>query len=314
MIISFSKNPLRQILGITFWNKWTLLFFAACAVGAYFIVIHFEQKFYILPPVPVSILGGALAIFLGFRNSSAYDRWWEARKVWGAVVNNSRSLGMELISYPIASSPEGEKQIEEWRKIAFKRHIAWLWALNAHLRKEKVDLTPYLSENDLKAIEGKQNLPAQILVVQGNAMRSAFRNGWIEEFRFNALVGTLKKFYDDQGKAERIKNTVFPFYYNYFTLFFLWLFTLSLPFALAGIMNNWMMIPASILISFAFFILNKSGIITETPFEGRAADTPITSICRTIEIDMLQMLDTDAEDIPEKTEVTKGRFGVLFQR
>ncbi|MDX2359267.1 MAG: bestrophin family ion channel [Crocinitomicaceae bacterium] len=310
MILNFSKNPLRQIVGIVFWNRYNFLFFVVCAAVAF--VTHHYYEFN-LPPIPVSILGGALAIFLGFRNSSAYDRWWEARKVWGSVVNNSRSLGLELITYPIGSTEAHKEEIDIWRKTAILRHIAWLYALKASLRKQKVDLSQFLSENEINSIQGKQNLPAQILVLQGNAVEYAFEKGWIEEFRFNALIGTLKKFYDDQGKAERIKNTVFPFYYNYFTLFFLWLFTMSLPFALVGLMNSWWMIPMSILISFAFFILNKSGVITETPFQGTAADTPMSHICRTIEIDLLQMIDTDEAKMPSPLPTNMGRFGVEFQ-
>jgi putative membrane protein len=149
-------------------------------------------------------------------------------------------------------------------------------------------------------------------VLQGGDIDYAFRKGWIEEFRFNALIGTTKKFYDNQGMAERIKNTIFPFYYNYFTLFFLWLFTSILPFTLAGLMHHWLMIPLSVLISFAFFILNKSGVITETPFDGVAADTPISAISRSIEIDLLQMLDTD--EVPSSEGNTKAKFGVIYQR
>ncbi|MFT5779227.1 MAG: putative membrane protein [Crocinitomicaceae bacterium] len=312
MIVSFSKNPLKQIIGILFWNRYTLLFFGICAGIAYVTCIHFEYDFVELPAIPVSILGGALAIFLGFRNSSAYDRWWEARKIWGAVVNDSRSFGLEMITYPIGKDDAEEEEISNWRRKVILRHIGWLYAFNGHLRKEKADLSSYLSEHDLSSIEGKKNLPTQIMVLQGNDLDYAFRKGWVQEFRFIAMMATLKKFYDDQGKAERIKNTVFPHYYNYFTLFFLWLFTTSLPFALAGIMENWIMIPMSIAISFAFFILNKSGIITETPFEGRAADTPLTTICRGIEIDLLEMLDTD--EVPEPLTSTTARFGVIFQK
>ena len=111
--------------------------------------------------------------------------------------------------------------------------------------------------------------------------------GFINAGNLNNKSTWLFEFYDDQGKAERIKNTIFPHYYNYFTLFFLWLFTLSLPFALASIMDNWILIPISMAISFAFYILNKSGVLTETPFEGRASDIAISTICRGIEIDML---------------------------
>lgn len=312
MIITFSKNPVRQIIGIVFWNFSAFLFFGACSGLAYYLITVLKYDYLMLPPIPVSILGGALAIFLGFRNSSAYDRWWEARKIWGAIVNDSRSLGMELISYPTAKNPEEREEISDWRRRAFLRHIAWLYALNGHLRKIPTDLGEYLSEKDLNSIKGKKNLPAQIIVLQGIEIDYAYQKGWIDQFRFIALSETLKKFYDDQGKAERIKNTVFPFYYNYFTLFFLWLFTMSLPFALASLMNNWIMIPISVLISFAFFILNKSGRITETPFEDRAADTPTLTICRGIEIDMMEMLDS--EKIPQPIEVAKGKFGVLYQK
>lgn len=312
MIIQFSKNRIKAIYGILFWNRAALFFFALCAGAAYYFCIYLAYDYVKLPAIPVSILGGALAIFLGFRNSSAYDRWWEARKIWGAVVNDSRSLGLELITYPVGKSDAEEVEITKWRQRAFLRHIGWIYALSAHLRKEDVDLTSYLSEHDLNSIKGKRNIPTQLMIVQGNEIDYAFRKGWIEEFRFNALIGTLKKFYDDQGKAERIKNTIFPHYYNYFTLFFLWLFTMSLPFSLASIMDNWILIPISMAISFAFYILNKSGVLTETPFEGRAADIPITAICRGIEIDLLEMLDTD--EVPEPSVNIVGKFGVVFQK
>lgn len=311
MIIHYSKNPVKQLIGVTYHNRIGILLFTLFAIAAYYLCTYKGYEFINVPAVPVSILGGALAIFLGFRNSSAYDRWWEARKVWGSIVNNSRSLGLELITYPIGKNEEEEMVIEEWRREAVMRHIGWLYTLNAQLRKKPVELQPYLNDHDIELLKGKNNIAAQILVIQGNAIDSAFRRGWIEEFRFNALIGTLKKFYDDQGKAERIKNTIFPFYYNYFTNFFLWLFTISLPFALSTVMSNWLMIPLSIAISFAFYILNKSGVITETPFEGSASDTPLTTICRTIEIDLLQMLDTD--EVPDIHPAQKGRFDVLFQ-
>lgn len=312
MITRFSKNPVMQIIGIVRWNYLTILYFAICAVAAYVICIQYNHTAFKLPAVPVSILGGALAIFLGFRNSSAYDRWWEARKIWGAVVNDSRSLGLETITYPIAKIEEDEKEIKAWKTRVLHRHIAWLYALKGHLRKQPADLSKYLSEEEIESVSSKNNIPAQLIILQGNDMQKAFKKGWIDEFRFTAISGTLKKFYDDQGKAERIKNTVFPFYYNYFTLFFLWLFTLGLPFAMAEIMPNWGLIPVSILISFAFFILNKSGIITENPFRDSAADTPISTITRGIEIDLLQMLDSN--DVPEGMPVVKGKFGVMYQK
>jgi len=215
----------------------------------------------------------------------------------------------ELIALPTSNDPIEAKAIAAWRRKAIFRHIGWLYALNGHLRKIPADLSKYMDQDELDSIEGKSNKPAQIVAIQGKEMQVAFNKGWTGEYRFNALVNTLTKFYDDQGKAERIKNTVFPYYYNYFTLFFLWLFTISLPFALAQIMDNWIMIPFSILISFSFYILHKSGSITENPFENVAADTPLNTICRGIEIDLLQMIDE--EDIPHPEPSYKTKFGVI---
>ena len=312
MIITFSKNPIKQVVGIIYWNRSVLFFFAFCAAMAYTLIIHFEMTYLVLPAIPVSILCGALAIFLGFRNSSAYDRWWEARKIWGAIVNNSRSFGMELISYGVAKNNDQE-EMDEWIKKSVRRHIGWVYALRSSLRKEPFckELKEWIPVEEQEKLMSASNIPTQLLVMQGREMSYAHEKGWIEEFRFNALIGTLKKLYDDQGKSERIKGTVFPFYYNYFTLFFLWLFTFCLPFALAGIMSNWILIPISIAISFAFAILNKSGVVTETPFEGRAADIPLSNICRTVEIDLLQMINE--KDIPAPLDDEIGKFGVRYK-
>ena len=313
MIVKFSANIFKQIIGITFWNLKTILFFVACGTAAYVLCCELGYEYLILPAIPVSILGGALAIFLGFKNSSAYDRWWEARKIWGSIVNDSRSIGMELITYPISDNQADKEEINTWKKRTVYRQIGWIYALRSLLRKEShcEELRKWGTEADLKKLAKSTNLPAQILVLQGKDVAYAFEKGWIEEFRFHALMTTIKKMYDNQGKCERIKNTIFPFYYNYFTNMFLWLFTLSLPFALVGIMHNWIIIPMSVAISFSFAMLNKSGQITETPFEGRAADTPITTICRGIEIDLLEMLEE--ESIPKPIENSEGKFGVVFK-
>lgn len=313
MIIHFSKNPVMQLFGIIYFNIGSITAFAVFAVCAYILCHDYGFHAFEIPAIPVSILGGALAIFLGFKNSSAYDRWWEARKIWGAVVNDSRSLGMEINTY-CTPKPGDEAEHDAWKKRTTYRHIGWLYALRSHLRKEPYceELKDWVSPDDGEMLKTAKNIPAQLILLQGKEVSYAFEKGWIEEFRFNALMTTLKKMYDNQGKAERIKNTVFPYYYNYFTTLFLWLFCISLPFALASLMDNWMMVPVSVAISFAFSMLNKTGQITETPFEGRAADTPMSTITRGIEIDMLQMLNQ--EELPDPVVATKTKFGVVYTK
>ncbi len=314
MIIRFSNNPLKSFYGVLFYNRKWIFFFLGISTLAYLLYHQFDIKEAKLPVIPVSILGGAVAIFLGFRNSSAYDRWWEARKIWGAIGNDSRTFVMQVLSY---SSPNPDKndeaELKAWQKEMVYRHIGWIYALASHLRKEEYcqELKDWIKEEDKGRLKDKSNIPAQLVLQQGMRIKYALDKGWIEMFRQFEMMGTLSKLYDDQGKSERIKNTVFPYYYNYFTRLFLRLFTILLPFALTPIMG-WEVIPVSTAISFVFAILDKTGIITEVPFEGRAADTPMRTLCRGIEIDLREMIND--ENIPEPEPEEVGKFGVIYKK
>lgn len=317
MILKYSDNPFKQILGITFYNRKNILLFTIISIAAVFQyefgeIFDFEPL--TLPVVPVTILGGALAIFLGFRNNSAYDRWWEARKVWGGIVNASRTFGAMICTFSSTNFSKGKVENEEiysWRNELITRHIGWLYALIMHLRKQNHwdDLEKYLPEKEIDQIRKVHNKPTQLLHRQSERLQDAYDKKIIEDFRHMELANVIKEFYDLQGKAERIKGTIFPYYYNYFTGVFLWLFVTCLPFSLVTDMS-WSAIPMSIAISFVFTILEKSGAVTEDPFEGRAADTPITTITRNIEIDLLEMIKSDT--IPAPIEPTTGRFGVKY--
>ncbi len=311
MIIGYSKNPLYQIAGITYNNRWRILFFFICATVAHVLHVELGYENIKLPAMPVTLLGGALAIFLGFRNSSAYDRWWEARKVWGAIVNTSRTFAVQILTYSHDAKGD-EKDLKKWQKETVYRHIGWIYALKYHLRKQPfaMEETEWFTKEDLKSLEGKTNLPAQILALQGRTIKHALHEDWIESFRQYEMLHTIENLYDAQGKCERIKNTVFPFYYNYFTRLFMWLFIICLPFVLVDIMG-WLSVPMSIAVSFVFTILEKSGNLTEEPFKGIAADTPMKTIARSIEIDLREMIDD--ENIPDALPVTKGRFGVRYR-
>lgn len=317
MILKYSDNPFKQVLGITFYNRKSILLFTLISIAAVF-QYEFGEIFnlepFTLPVVPVTILGGALAIFLGFRNNSAYDRWWEARKIWGGIVNASRTFGVMVCTF--SSSHFSKEEVEEeyiisWRQELIHRHISWLYALIMHLRKQNNwdELMKHISEDEVEHLKKMHNKPTQLLHKQSERLQDAFEENMIENFRHMELANVVKEFYSLQGMAERIKGTIFPYYYNYFTGVFLWLFVTCLPFSLVSEMG-WSAIPMSIAISFVFTILEKSGAVTEDPFEGRAADTPITTIARNIEIDLLEMIKSDT--IPAPIEPSIGRFGVKY--
>lgn len=317
MLIKYSDNPFKQVFGIAYYNRKNIFLFTLISIIA---VLQYEfgeifmWKPITLPVVPVTILGGALAIFLGFRNNSAYDRWWEARKIWGGIVNASRTFGIMVCTFSSSTFSKGkvgEKEIDEWRKDSIHRHIGWLYALIMHLRNHNhwSELEKYLSEKEIEEVKKLHNKPTQILRIQSEKIQEAYEKNIIEDFRHMELANVIKEFYNLQGMAERIKGTIFPYYYNYFTGVFLWLFVICLPFSLAPEMQ-WGAIPMSLAISFVFTILEKSGAVTEDPFEGRAADTPINTITRNIEIDLLEMIQS--ETVPAPVEPKTGRFGVKY--
>ena len=315
MLVNFSRNPLKQFFGIAFYNRWAIFAFLLLGAIPPILCMIVDWHRLELDMVPVSILGGALAIFLGFRNNSAYDRWWEARKIWGGIVNYSRTFAMQVMSFPSEKHSDGQVPEEErkaWQRDMIMRHLAWLHATNMHLRK-KFDwdkLDDYITREELDRIKDLANKPTQLINTQGQRINTAFERGYIDSFRHMEMTRVQEEFYNLQGKAERIKNTVFPYYYNYFTRVFLWIFVICLPFGLVQAME-WGTIPMTGVVGFVFFILEKSGSITENPFEGRAADTPITTIVRAIETDLVQILGEGK--LPESKPAIVGRFGVVYQ-
>ena len=285
------------------YNFPAIIFFFILATCAFVVTKIFNIKDAALPVVPVTILGGGLAIFLGFRNNAAYDRWWEARKIWGAIVNSSRTFGIEVLTFMTLrnSTPDKIDELKRIQKRIIYRHIAFINALRLSLRNKNNwdEIKSLLGEVEFELLLKSPNKATFLNHRQATDLLFAFEHGFIEDFRHMALMNELKDFYVHQGMAERIKKTVFPFYYTYFTQVFLWLFIILLPFSLTGTMN-FMSIPLSMAISFVFYILDKSGNITEVPFENTASDTPMTTICKSIEIDLRHMLDETNLPEPEK--------------
>ncbi|MBD80924.1 MAG: hydrogenase [Crocinitomicaceae bacterium] len=288
MIIKFSDNRIKQIYGIVKNNYKAILIFFAIDFVVYLAHVRFGINFHV-PAIPVSIMGGALAIFLAFRNNSAYDRWWEARKIWGAIVNHSRTFAAEILA--IVGKNEQSKEI-------VYRHLAWLHGLKLQLRKQEdfSEAKSFLNQAEVDEFPSWKNKASQLLRVQSEQIAKLKRENKISDFEQKQFFETIKQLYDCQGKAERIKSTVFPYYYTYFTDLFLWTFIVFLPMIIVDEMG-WQVIPMSMAVSFVFYILDKTGLVTEDPFENRAADTPMSTISRTIEIDLKQMLGE--ENLPE---------------
>jgi len=271
---------------------------------------YFEYLLIHLPFGVVAMLATALAIFLAFRNNSAYDRWWEARKIWGGIVNSSRTFGRQVMTLT-SLSQEPTEAVAAYQKELIYRHIAWINVLRLQLRKETTwdEIKPLLEPEEFDWVMQTQNHATQLVQKQGLRLADGRKQNLIIEARYLEILDeTLTSLYDLQGKAERIKNTPLPRQYDYFPRVFLFLFITLLPSGmiteLEKVGSAWMVIPLATVVSYVFYVLMRVGEFNEDPFEGRFSDTPMTALCRTIEIDMREQLGET--DLPPKLEPVDG--------
>ncbi len=271
-----------------------------------FIVLMLDQHFalaYISIPLSItSTLGTAISLLLAFRINQAYERWWEARKIWGAIVNDSRSLIRQYLTFMPDS--EQDPSSHGFTKNVAYRQIMWCYALGESLRGKLnlEDKHQYLTADEFAKIKLHQNVPNALLLMHGGDLKFASEKNWVNDFQQVEIDKTLSRLTDSMGMAERLKNTVFPTTYSLFVEFLLYLFVIFLP---IGLMEQFefFTLPMSIVISCVFFLVEKSAIHMQNPFEDRPTDTPVTSIARTIEINLRQMLEEDS--VPDKLKPKK---------
>jgi len=291
-----------------------------------------------IPFLPVSLLGTAVSFYLGFKNNSAYDRLWESRKVWGAIVNTSRSWGIQVMDYVtnhFADSPVPDEELSRIHRELLYRHIGWLTALRHQLRARKpwehhasVDdayreyygviefgkedrataIQAFLEAPEVETLLARANPATQILARQSARLRELHARGLLDDFRHMELMAILVDLFTQQGKCERIKNYPLPRMYATLTVFFVWMFIAAIPFSLVASFAEmgmiWLAVPGTMVLSWVFYIWNLVGDYSENPFEGLANDTPMTALSRTIEIDLREMLGET--DLPPKVEPTNG--------
>lgn len=266
-----------------------------------------------LPFSIAAILGSALAIFLAFRNNNAYNRWWEARTIWGSILNNSRIFARQIIANAdnaLSGGKVAATTIEAYKKEMVYRQIAFAHALRMHLRGQHnwSDLSHLLGEAEFGQVQHKQNIPNFLLFIQGKRIKEGTKEEILGAFDNISLEPTLAGFNNFQGACERIKNTPLLRQYHFFTKLFLLVFMAVLPFALIGDFSKMgapaLVIPISILIAFVFGVMGKVGEVNEDPFENRITDVPMSALCTTIERDLREMLGET--DLPEKTPVLDG--------
>ena len=267
-----------------------------------------------MPWLPIAMIGTTVAFITGFKNNASYSRLWEARHIWGSIVNISRQWAMLVLShFPDDSS----------RKRFIWRHFAWLTALRYQLREARaweqtdraqnlefknlykvaewseplhLELAPLLSPAELSLVLSRKNHAIHLLVLQSEDLARSIGSGEIAELRRIEMQALISALVDAQGKCERIKNFPFPRQLATLNLLFVWLFILLVPFGLLqefqklGANLVWCTVPASMIVSWVFHTMDKIGDSSENPFEGSPNDVPITAMSRNIEIDLREML------------------------
>jgi len=271
------------------------------------LVIHFStDKIYdYLPEMPLTIaafLGTAISVLLSFKMSQSYDRWWEARKIWGAIVNDSRSLVLQLQAF--LKNKNEESSI---KSIAY-RQIAWCYSLGQSLRglSPLENCNTYLNDKEIKKLESFKNKPLGILQLNVKEISKLRQEDKLSDFENIQINNTCVRLADSMGAAERINSTIFPTPYRMFLHFTIYLFIIILSIALKRVTLLFEM-PLLMLISLVFFMLEKTAYHLQDPFMNRPSDTSVTAIARTIEINIRQLLDE--ENVPDP--ITKDEFFIM---
>lgn len=274
--------------------------------------------------MPVALMGTAVAFIVGFKNNASYNRLWEARQIYGAIINDSRGFAVKIRDFL------GGKESTEVR-LMFYRHFAWLTFLRYQLREsrmwetlsekryqeymDKVYTIPEKAETLVDAVRNlldqeelayllqKKNRATQTLALQSETISRLHKAGEINDLQQMQLQRSIEALYDQQGRCERIKNFPYPRNFASITSYLLHIFIFLLPFGLlkefnhlgdGTFMEGWsiyFVIPFATVLGWAFVTLDAVGDSSINPFEGSANDVPITQISRMIEIDMRDMLD-----------------------
>ena len=297
---------------VIIWTRRETLVFLLLAVAPTLAYQLAGWRWLTLPWLPIALIGTGVAFITGFKNSASYGRLWEARQLWGGILNLSRSWGLYALDLP-----------EGVRARVVHRHIAWLTALRYQLREHRTwenmrrkhnaeykrhyhvdewsgqlehELERLLGPVEAKETMAKKSRALYLLTLQAGEMRALAASGAITEFRHYEVERLLSDIVQAQGGCERIKNFPYPRQFATLNLFFVWLFIALTPYGLLhefkamGEGFVWVTIPASVIVSWVFHTMDKIGEISENPFEGNPNDVPITALSRTAEIDLREML------------------------
>ena len=287
---------LNQRISILYFLKSIKVDIAIIIAFSIVVGIFHQYGFFDEISVPISItaiFGTAVALLLAFRTNQAYDRWWEARIIWGAIVNDSRTLIRQSISLFDRDHQDYDLMVKD---MAF-RQIIWCYALGESLRTLpfSAKVVRYATAKGLD----NSNVPNELLSKHSETLRKCHQNKLVNDYQQVQIDSTIARLCDSMGKCERIKNTVFPKAHSMLIHTIIYVFAAMLPFGLA---DRFLMVEIVLTmgIPIIFIAIEKTSVLMQDPFENQPLDTPMTDLAQTIEINIKEMIGENR--IPEKED------------
>lgn len=256
------------------------------------LIRHFSSLHSLSIPLSLAaLLGTLISLLLAFRVSQSYERWWEARVVWGSIVNDSRTLLRQLKQFLPKDDPTTARHLKAFAQ----RQIIWVNALGESLRKTEYSnkVHSYIHENKLTG----SNIPNLILEQHAEKLAELSEQYQLNENKQVQIDNTIVRLTEAMGKCERIKNTVFPRSYTVLIQFIIYVFITIFPFGLSEVGEVTEAI-LSILIPLLFVAIEKTALVMQDPFENRPTDTPMTNLAKVIERNLNDVIgeETPAND------------------
>ena len=271
---------------VFFWQWRFTAIFVATSLAVTAAVEIWDLTFLELPTLPLAVVGAALGIFVSFRTNSAYDRWWEGRKLWGRMINESRHWASQASKY-LDDEPERRRLVH--------RHSAYVHALRCLLRKQD----PFADDeflarietagDDLEELRAESNLTHALLDRQLDELVELNRGGTLNDFRLQSMDDTLRELVNIQGGCERIKKTPMPPLYGLLATRLVEFYSLLFPLAVVEALG-WWTIPVNLLVCTAFSLIAEAGRVLEDPFTTFFNGLPLSAISRMIEVNTRQRL------------------------
>lgn len=311
MLVKTSAH--KSFVALVHYLKMEVVFALLYSSSIYYLYEHHNLAFLAsFSFIPVGFFGAILSVFLAFRNNNSYGRWWEARQLWGDLVNASRQFGMQVMTLvapqdPNYSTERETEKIQGLHAEIINRHLACINLFRMQLREDVnfAQIRHYLNEADQERVACSINPATQLILAQGERLKDAANDGYLTDYQLISIMETIARFYNILGACERIKNTPFPREYDGFIRYLIWIQISIIPIYFLGIfsddLSKILIIPLTIAVTLIIGFANKAGEIMEDPFENRIHDIPMSALCNKIERDMLQQLGS--ERVPETLTV-----------